>query len=362
MRYAPSVTRSDLTEEQRRGLAGQFAWARPVTDAAGEDLRTPDELLDAMLRNFAVVSRDPYRSTVQEFFWYMRNFQPQTPVLETHPGQITEWEAFLKSPGPIGPENGDATVRTKRAQVSAFFRYCMGQRRVPSNPVVRLPGSRGRRRFIAQTEPILLPEQIEAMLDTARRDGYRSWVVVGILIGMGLRVTELRDAKLENLRERGGAWTLTISRKNDTEEDGKKIEAEMQTLDVPTPLVPILAPYTTDRPATGPLIPGGYSSRPNFQVPLSGDAIASTVERLAKRAGIEFHVFPHLLRHTSITLALTDKPYADEERVAAYYGHSDKSTLRVYNHHPYLPNAGYHRNPVGLDWRTQKGTNRTLAA
>jgi integrase len=354
------VTRSDLTDEQRQFLAAEFTWARPVTDAAGQDLRTPEELLEAMLQNYAETSRDDYRSTVTEFFWYMRNLQPQTPVLKTQPAEITAWEGYLKTPAPHGPGNKDGSVKVKKARVSAFFKYCIAHRRVPDNPVVHEPGGREHRRAAPPTGPILLPDQIDAMLDAARRDGYRSRVIVGVLIGMGLRVSELREARVENLREARDGWTLTISRKNDAEEDGKKVEAEMQTLDVPHALVPILIPYRADRPATGPLIPGGWINRPNYEVPLSDDAISSTVARIAKRARVDFHVPTHLCRKTSITLALTD-PAANPERVAAYYGHSDLSTLHIYDHHPFLPHAGHIISPIGLDWATQKGTNMRLA-
>jgi integrase len=354
------MSRPDLTPEQRHDLAARHSWARPTTDAAGEDLRTPEELLEAMLRNFSVSSRGPYRTTVEEFFWYMRNLQPQTPVLETHPGQIADWEAFLKAPAPY-PGNSDSTVRTKRSQVSAFFRYCIEQRRVPQNPIVRLPGRRQVRRGTPSTDPILLPAQIDAMLEEARRESYRSQVVVGTLIGMGLRRAELRDAQVEYVRQAADGWTLTISRKNDPEEDGKKIEAEMQTLDIPRGLEPILIPYLSGRPATGPLIPGGWSSRPNYETPLTVDGISDIIERIARRAGVEFHVYAHLCRATSITLSLTD-PNASRERVAAYYGHSDTNTLRVYDHHPFLPHTGHITHDVILNWETQKGTNVTLAA
>jgi integrase len=345
------VTRLVLTEEQRRQLAAEHAWARPVTDEAGADLRTPRELLEGMLTRYSADSRGDYRTTIEQFFDWMELFQPQTPILEVKPGHIEKFEAFLANPGGLAQKNEPPTIEVKRNRISAFFKYCIAQERVPRNPVVRLPGSSGKRR--PQRKAILLPDQISATLAEARRESYRALVIDSVLVGMGLRISELHDALVENVRQHAGGWTLTISRKGDTEEGGVKIEEEMQTLDVPHTLVPILEPWLEGRPE-GPLIPGGTISRPDCSSPLSERAIYNTVVRVGGRAVPELKMYPHLLRHTSITLALTD-PYAKVERVADYYGHSDLATVSTYNHHPLLPGAGHYPNPVGLDWRTQKG-------
>ncbi|MFI9271892.1 tyrosine-type recombinase/integrase [Kitasatospora sp. NPDC052896] len=350
----------------------QYSYGRPVVDTLGRDLRTPDDLRIAFLKRYnSEDSKSDYDLAVRQFFLFMRVFQPDTPVFSTTPGHVEAFRDFLSSPHPDGhPECNPRCARSfpnttrssdvKISRLSSYFRYCIGQKKMKENPVVSTPGSRDREPQGAKE--ILLPAQIEEMLAAARKESDRSLVIVAVLVGMGLRISELHLARIEHIRRYKAGWTLDVHRKGAKIENGAKIDTDMQTLDIPHALVPILEPYL-EGVTEGPLIPAGRFDRArSTRSPkmLSVRAIFDTVVRLGAIVAAHLKFHPHLLRHTAITLALTD-PAAKSERVAAYFGHANTATLRKYDHHPRLPDAGHHKNPVGLDWATQKGTTTSPA-
>ncbi|KJK55348.1 hypothetical protein UK12_29175 [Saccharothrix sp. ST-888] len=340
-------------------LAARHSWARPVTDEAGNDLRTPVELLESLLSSdFTSDSQRNYRTTVKQFFDWMAAFQPQTPVLETQPGHIEEYRKFLADPAGLFKPNLPGSINVKVGRISGFFQYCVDQGRAASNPVVRRKGRR--RAVVGQYKEMLTLGQIGAMLEVAERESHRTSVVIAVLLGMGLRNSELHMARVENLQVEGEEWMLTISRKGDREVNGEKVQEDMQTLDVPRALVPILVPYVTGR-TEGPLIPGGTIGRPDYDRPLSTAAIYDTVVRVGAQVAPQMNFFPHYLRALSYTMASTD-PNADPRRVADYFGHREQSSGRAYDHRVMLPGPGLFKNPVGLDWATQRGTRVRRAA
>ncbi len=61
---------------------------------------------------------------------------------------------------------------------------------------------------------------------------------------------------------------------------------------------------------------------------MSKKAIQNLVKNIAKRAGIEKNVFPHLLRHTTAMWLL--KNGVELDKIQVILGHSNVSTTQVY--------------------------------
>lgn len=349
---------------------GAPAWARRVTDDYGNDLRGPVDLLAAMLKLYpSGETRRKYRINISQFFLWLERYHPQTHILSVQVPHIDLYREYLTSrhwdghPGACLPEceelpYGETSKATKLSAISSYYGYCVEQNRRDSNPVMR---QRGRRKNGDESQhrlkPILLPHEIAEVMQEARKavtgrsviktPTLRTAVVVGAFVGPGLRCEELENARAEGLGWRGKTRTLRFQRKG----------GGWQTIDLPYKFAPLLDAYLGDR-RSGPLIISDGRRRRNpgtGELEHSGvgsDTLRDIVTEIGVITGIREQLYPHLLRHTSITLALTDQ-HATPQRVMVYYGHERMDTTMRYYNHTRLLGPGHLRNMYGIDWETQ---------
>ena len=149
--------------------------------------------------------------------------------------------------------------------------------------------------------------------------GLRDRAMLELLYSSGLRVSELCNARLENLDPESGFIRVTGK--------GNK-----------TRLVPIGAP------ALAAMKSYLESGRPTLVKPKTGAEIFLSVrgkkltpqriwqliKQYAARAGLEINVFPHLMRHSFATHLLGGG--ADLRIIQELLGHADISTTQIYTH------------------------------
>lgn len=128
----------------------------------------------------------------------------------------------------------------------------------------------------------------------------------------GLRVSEACNADVENLGVELGHRTLTIVRKG-----GKR-----QKLPLAPKTAQAVERVIGER-TTGPLIVNTAGNRFNRRL------AADVVDRIGRRAGLGYHVHPHMLRHMFVTTALTAGASLQDVQDSA--GHADPRTTRRYD-------------------------------
>jgi integrase/recombinase XerD len=199
-----------------------------------------------------------------------------------------------------------------------FFRFLAGKKIIERDPTETLSLPRIER-YLPETLNELQMEQLIESVDTKQPFGLRDRAMIELLYASGLRISELANARLENLdvNER----ILRVTGK------GNK-----------TRLVPVgqkacaaIASYlSTERPKLVKRRTGSEIFLSARGTKLTTTRIWQIVKECARRSGVERNVYPHLLRHSFATHLLGNG--ADLRIIQEMLGHADISTTQVYTH------------------------------
>jgi len=147
----------------------------------------------------------------------------------------------------------------------------------------------------------------------------RDRAMVELLYASGLRISELANARLENLNFEERILRVTGK--------GNK----MRLVPVGRKACDALAAYvSTERPKLVKRRSGSEIFLSSRGTKLTTVRIWQIVKERAKRSGLETNIYPHLLRHSFATHLLSNG--ADLRIIQEMLGHADISTTQVYTH------------------------------
>jgi integrase/recombinase XerD len=253
------------------------------------------------------------RRSLEEFAqWLSRARQIVTPG-EVKGNDITEFLASRKRSGLAA-----SSIKLIVVAIKIFFRFLRSRGVIERDPAEVLPLPRAER-YLPET---LNEMDVERLLDAGPRHGefaLRNRAMLELLYASGLRISELAEARLENLQLEEGVIRVT----------GKGSK---------TRLVPVgsrardaLRAYLQEeRPAFVKRRTGSEIFLSARGGKLTTVRIWQIVKRLAKHAGLEQNVYPHLLRHSFATHLLENG--ADLRIIQELLGHADISTTQIYTH------------------------------
>jgi integrase/recombinase XerC len=205
---------------------------------------------------------------------------------------------------------GANTQRARRAALAAFFDHQMEEGYRKDNPARQT-----RRPKKAPTNVYRLTKaEVQAMMEACATDLERRVVFIGICAG--LRNGELCGLQGKHFQRPGLVWVSADIAKGARERY--------------IPVVPDLQPVWTEIhrsvPYEGWVLPGRREG-------ISAHGLRRVVARVAARAGIEAHVYPHLLRH-----AFGDHiaRYAGIRNAQFLLGHANVGTTEIYTGKPTL--------------------------
>jgi integrase/recombinase XerD len=201
-----------------------------------------------------------------------------------------------------------------------FFRWLRARGRLAADPAELLP--------LPKLEK-LLPETLNESkvfrlldgIDATARFALRDRAMLELLYASGLRVSELTRARLEDLDLDNGAIRVT-GKGNKTRivpVGGAAREAIRSYLDLPTGRRASVRPVTSSELF--------LSERGRGLTP---GRVWMIVKEIAKRAGLDENVYPHLLRHSFATHLLNHG--ADLRIIQEMLGHADIATTQIYTH------------------------------
>ncbi len=162
--------------------------------------------------------------------------------------------------------------------------------------------------------------KIQQTFDLSLPDQYRNNVIVEVLYGCGLRVSELVNLKLSNIYEK--EQCLRVIGKGDKE---RWVPINPRALDMMLTYIHNVRTHIEVKPGEEKYV---FLNRRGSH--LSRNFVFMFLQQAVSEAGIQKHVSPHSLRHSFATELVENG--ADLRAVQEMLGHESISTTEIYTH------------------------------
>lgn len=215
------------------------------------------------------------------------------------------------------------SVKRKLASVSAFLNELELNGTLLNNPFKRLHIHI----HAPKQLPRVIPERtVKAILQSAydayvpdHRETLRDILVLELLFGTGLRVSELCDLTKHTFQLGEDSLRLLVDGKGQKE----------RIIEVSTPeLIGIVGKYcdlySEEIKRTGKILINQHSR------PLTPQSVRRIINRYTQKVCKDYHITPHMFRHTFATLLL--EAGMDIRYIQSLLGHSSISTTQIYTH------------------------------
>ena len=221
-------------------------------------------------------------------------------IVRSYIGQMTERELKRKS------------IARKIAAMRSFFKFLCREEIVSQNPVQKIATPK-----VGKNLPrFLFQEHMEKLLEASNQDekhGLRDQVIVELLYGSGLRVSELVSLN-----------------KSDVDLDGSLIRVfgkgkKERIVPLTEPAEDAVKRYLLQREDQQEALILNYKD-----MRLSSRSVRRILDKLEKTSKLNQHVHPHMLRHTFATHLLEGG--ADLRSVQELLGHKKLSSTQIYTH------------------------------
>ena len=211
-----------------------------------------------------------------------------------------------------------ASLRVIVIALKIFFRRLAARGKIVGDPADALHSPR-MERYLPEilNEPDLarLLESIDTSLPLGRRDR----AILELFYASGLRISEVTNARLENLHLDEAIIRVTGK--------GNK----MRLVPVGSAAIDALRDYLdNERPKLVKKKTGSEIFLSVRGAKLTTQRVWQIVKERAKMAGIDANVYPHLLRHSFATHLLSNG--ADLRVIQELLGHADIATTQIYTH------------------------------
>ncbi len=279
-----------------------------------EPIDLPSEVRDfldhlAFERNLAVNTRMAYERDLTHFCRHLKSGGGCRPI-DARAEDLSAWLANLGRSG-----RAPRTQARMLVAVRGLYRYLVREGSLEVDPTERLDMPK-----LGRPLPKVVPHDAVMAMMKAARESARDQVVLALLYGAGLRVSELVKLTLESLYLDEGF--VRVRGKGDKERvvplGPPVVERVKIYLEVERPVA--LGGRLSDRLLVGRGRDGGTSRQ----------AVFLRLKRLAAEVGLTELPSPHVLRHAFATELL--RGGADLRSVQAMLGHANLKTTEIYTH------------------------------
>lgn len=204
------------------------------------------------------------------------------------------------------------SMARKLAALRSFFKFLCHQEILVNNPVQRVASPKLGRKL----PRFLYLDQVDGLLnasDCSKLLGCRDQVIMELLYGSGLRVSELVCLDRENLDLENGL--IRVRGKGNKERIIPLTNCAVQAIES----------YLRMRSDDNPVLLLNYKG-----TRLSDRSIRRILNKLVVKVSLKQHVHPHMLRHSFATHLLDGG--ADLRSVQELLGHQKLSSTQIYTH------------------------------
>lgn len=211
-----------------------------------------------------------------------------------------------------------ASIKLIVVALKVFYRFLGARGVLERDPTETLTLPRIER-YLPETMNELQVEQLLESIGTTQPRGLRDRAMIELLYASGLRISELANARLENLNLEEGVIRVT-GKGNKT----RLIPVGRKACDA------IGSYLSAERPKLVKRRTGSEIFLSSRGTKLTTVRIWQIVKERARNSGVEMNIYPHLLRHSFATHLLGNG--ADLRVIQEMLGHADISTTQVYTH------------------------------
>lgn len=259
-----------------------------------------------------------YRISVRQSLTNLRRYLEENGIqpVDVQDDTLIEYHRRLLTEGLAA-----SGVRVMMVHVRIFFRFLAARHILPTNPAALIqPGRVG-----MQIPQVLTEEEVRLLLESIDPQdipfGARDRAMLEMLYGSGLRVSELVSLRPEQVDWEDGFVRIT-GKGDKTRYVPLGGEAARALNYYREHARPLLLPARKAAPRVLFLSQRGGM--------LTRERIRQIIKTRALAAGMDEHVFPHILRHSFATHLLENG--ADLRVIQDMLGHADLATTQVYTH------------------------------
>ena len=252
-----------------------------------------------------------YQQDIQQFASFASKVHRRKKWSQVKVGDVSDWIYALSD-----QEYSNASLCRKLSALRTFVFYLLREEKIEKSFLELVTGPKLRRK----APDALTISEVERLLDApdlTTPAGLRDRAILELLYSSGLRVSELCDAKLQQIDIANGAVKVY----------GKGSKERVVPMGFQAVIA--LSNYLDQgRPRLVKPITGSGCFLSNRGVPISRKTVWVIVKKYARKAAIEKPVKPHGLRHSFATHLLTGG--ADLRVIQELLGHADISTTQIY--------------------------------
>lgn len=211
-----------------------------------------------------------------------------------------------------------ASISRKISTLRSFFKYSLQKKYIKKSPMTLITNPKKEKKL----PKYLKYEEIEKILnciDTSTKEGIRNRFIIELLYSTGIRVSELVNIKLKDIKIK--EKQITILGK------GNKERIVLFGNNAKEILEQYINKYKDEFKGD---IRNQYLLMNKKGKPLSTNKIGLIVKEVLKQSSLKLNISPHTLRHTFATHLLDCG--ADLKSVQELLGHENLKTTAIYTH------------------------------
>lgn len=264
-----------------------------------------------------------YEKDIKQFWAFLEKNFDQVELSKTQHSEIRQWIISL-SDSQIGPR----TINRKIASLRSFYNYLRKQGKVSVNPTSRIQGLKTPEKPPTFIEERSLTEIFDQLTFTDDFEGVRDKVIVLLLYGSGIRLSELISLLGKDVDFASNKIKVL----------GKR--SKYRLVPLTESLIHLLKEYKSKRDEQG-------INSPEFLTRLNGEALYPVlVQRVVKKHLSAITSIaqksPHILRHSYATHLLNAG--AELNAIKDLLGHSSLAATQVYTHNSIEKLKEVHKN------------------